>query len=70
MDMWCLDGIGRGSWDRDMSRIVVRSGPSPPIKGMKPEAVAPPFAGVPRSSPVRIIVVVAARCLTFAVNYM
>ena len=30
MDMWCLDGIGRGSWEWDMSKIVVRAGhPSP-----------------------------------------
>ena len=57
MDMWCLDGIGRGSWDRDMSRIAVRAGPFPPSRDEARVCYAS-LCGVPGSSPVRICVAV------------
>ena len=56
MDMWCPDGIGRGSWDREVLRVVCS--PLPPRGGDLPRWCVFPFAGVSGSAHMRIIVVV------------
>ena len=45
--MWCLDGIGRESWEWAMSRIVLEAGPLL-LEGMKHVSVVRHLAGRPR----------------------